>query len=665
MNHIEWLSISALWLLLGLIPVLLVYILRMPRLRVKIPSAVHFERLGFEKKGLQQKRTLIACAIQLIILALLAIGASQPLLTSGREQKRHVVLIMDTSASMRSCDKPGGKSRFDRAKQLAGKLVMNMEHGDQMLIMQVGAQAGVVQQFEKERQTLQQAVEGMEAGYECTRLMEAFKLTAEIIEPLKDVQVYLISDGAAVLKAGRGEDQEKLEKVFKVTRFVGVGDQAENMGIVGFGARRNRDSDRDFSVLLNIFSMFKERRHARLELKVGADVIDVEELELEPGRIMSKEFEKEVILGGPFQAEITILGEDGNETADALLEDNKAYEWLPKLERITVLLVSAPKKTNMVVARQEAETDTGADVKADTDKEAKDKKPDYLEAFMSSSIGVKGFMVPPGKYHPDFKVDAMIFYNWYPAPDQLPECDTVFINTSGETPGKLGEYIERPMMQNWNRTHPLMNYIALNNLVLSEMRPWEGKKKELETVAQAVQGPLILAGKRQQYKTIYMAFDPRGSDLPFRVAFPVFLSNALQWFQQDRQDHSLSQISPGQIYKIRVREDKEKIQAIRVINPQGESEDIPVSGGYALYSNTHVPGIYQYRIGDREHGFAVSLCDQDETMIAEREVWREKFEAAKQEHAPWVARELWYLIGLMVLVAVGVESYLFHQRIIF
>ena len=636
MNQLYFLpDTSALWAL-GILTfcllalVIALYILRMPRSRIPFPSLSFLEALQVDARRRRRRlRTFLAILLQVLILALLAASAARPLLSSGRLSERRIVLVMDVSASMRARDGEGGKTRFAEAKERAHGIIRQMEYGDRALIIAADSEARIVQQFEKDRRTLYRTINAMQPGFQSTNLGRAFDLLREVIRPLADPQVYLLSDGAETL--GSDEYQEVLAK----TQLIRVGETRGNIGVVGFSARRNMDSERDFSALVALHNTFEEPRKVAVTLRIGGKPVDVRELELQPRQLHTEAYEKTLLVGGTLKAEVTLP--DGKPT-DAFPVDNVAYEWIPKTERIKVLVV-AP------------EEELGG----------------YLDASMSANIGVQGYRVTPEKYRRNYDVGAMIFYNW--TPPEFPDCDVILVNTRGENPAAhIAEgAILRPLMRTWDRTHPLMNYIGLENLLLASALGAKGTDW-MEPVARTVQVPIILAGRRGPQKLVFVGFDPKKSDFPFRLAFPVLVSNSLLWFTQEETGARATQARPDEVYEIRIPKDvRERPETITVVDPLQNKTELKVIGDSAPFTHTHVVGAYTYQLGRLEHGFAVNLADAKESDIGEREGFQQAFAEAKAavQDAPVVERELWFLLNWIALAFLCVEAYVFHRRILF
>ena len=629
MHQIHFIEHSALWALGLILAVIGFYLLRMPRQRLRLPSLVFLQMLKLESSRLPRRwRTILSMVLQGVLLLLLAFSAARPLLTSGKLENRRLVLVLDVSASMQARIPEENTTRFELAKQKARDIVRRMEHGDRMLIIACDNEARIIRQFEMDRRTLYRTLDALKPSARTTNLAPALELVKEVTRPFPEADVYLITDGASE------PDSDACKDVLTKTHTIIVGSAAGNVGIVDFSSRRNLNSERDFSSVMVLLNTYEEPRKVSIKMSIDDTLVDAREVTLEPGEEHLEVFEGTLLVGGAFTAEVVLLEQD---VVDIFPSDNVAYEWIPKPERMRVM-VFAP------------EEDLGG----------------YLDAAMSANIGVQGYRATPKDYNASYDVSAMIFYNWLP--EKLPDRHLVMVNTRGQNPYVNIESgpVLRPLMNTWDRTHPLMNYIGLENLLLDEALSVKGTEW-MEPVAHTVQSPIILAGKQGRWKHIFVAFDPKKSDFPFRLAFPVLLSNALLWFTTE-DTAALTQISPGRPVTIPVPEDRRKdTNTITLVKPNGEKQTLAVVAGTATYTDTERLGVYRYQVGAREHGFGVNLASAAESNISCRPVFQEarENEPVNEEEAPALERELWFLLNWIALAIVCVEMFLYHRRVLF
>ena len=113
----NFLAPAGLWLLALAIPLIVLYFIRTRRRELQVPSlllwdtAPRFEGNSAFFQKMQRDPLLL---LQLLALVLLAIALARPFMTVMGEGERRVVVVLDTSASMKAKDV--SPSRFDEAR---------------------------------------------------------------------------------------------------------------------------------------------------------------------------------------------------------------------------------------------------------------------------------------------------------------------------------------------------------------------------------------------------------------------------------------------------------------------------------------------------------------------------------------------------------------------
>src|SRR5256886_12902852 len=121
----------------------------------------------------------------------------------------------------------------------------------------------------------------------------------------------------------------------------------------------------------------------------------------------------------------------------------------------------------------------------------------------------------------------------------------VFVNAvPPDVPLEVLGRIERPIIMDWDRAHPIMRHVELAKVAIEDalrIRPLAAGRPLVE----AVGGPLIYALEEPDRKGIFIGFDLFKTDFPLRVAFPLILSNSLRWLPPAGLDQSSLQLAAG------------------------------------------------------------------------------------------------------------------------
>jgi hypothetical protein len=151
----------------------------------------------------------------------------------------------------------------------------------------------------------------------------------------------------------------------------------------------------------------------------------------------------------------------------------------------------------------------------------------------------------------------------------------------------------------WSQRHPVMRYVDLGEVTIGQalrLLPRGG-----EVLAEG-DTPLIWAHEGDGVRAVVMAFALDQSDLPLRVAFPIFLSNALSWLSgADRiyQTGDTVAIPSGSVP-----------EAV-VDMPDGARHRLAASSGRVVIPYVERAGIYTVRVGSREQRLAVNPAAEE------------------------------------------------------
>ena len=242
----------ALLLLFLLVPVALLYRLRVRAPRRTVGTGLFWQKALAEERSRgrwQRWRSPVSLALQMILVALLAVAAAGP----QAPAPKRMVLIIDNSATMRATDvKP---IRLDEAKKVARRLIDSLRSCDEMAVVTVSPDPTEVQPLTSDRELLNSAVDSVQALAEPAAIEWAVKLAREI--PMRDEdrlkpglpaetppRIVLITDACA--KEATKRAQESGVEVLR------VGTAAGNLAITCFTGRRSRVEPAKCEVLVEV-----------------------------------------------------------------------------------------------------------------------------------------------------------------------------------------------------------------------------------------------------------------------------------------------------------------------------------------------------------------------------------------------------------------------------
>jgi Ca-activated chloride channel homolog len=118
----------------------------------------------------------------------------------------------------------------------------------------------------------------------------------------------------------------------------------------------------------------------------------------------------------------------------------------------------------------------------------------------------------------------------------LTEGNVILIDTvAPNLPLALTGKVQAPRVLSPLAKHPLTEGLSLGDLRVGEALRVSLKGEGI-VLARSAEGPLLVALELRRLRLLFLGFDLTASDLPLRVAFPVLIHNALQWFQPQRRE---------------------------------------------------------------------------------------------------------------------------------
>ena len=98
----------------------------------------------------------------------------------------------------------------------------------------------------------------------------------------------------------------------------------------------------------------------------------------------------------------------------------------------------------------------------------------------------------------------------------------------------VGEALDNPIVTEQETDSPLMTHVRLDNVLMPEAKKLDFKP-EHQVLASSVGGePLYCSLERDEGKLLVLTVNLAKGDLPLRTAFPIMMTNALNWYQDSR-----------------------------------------------------------------------------------------------------------------------------------
>lgn len=660
--------------LLGLLfvpAVIAMYLLKLRRDEAVVPSTLLWTRLVADVEAnapWQKLRRSLLLLLQLLLVIALALLAARPFLERPAGLARDIVLVVDTSASMGATDVV--PDRLTVAKQAAVDALRELPTGGKVSVIAADRSARIVVNESSDLGRVRDAIDGIAVTHSRGDMADALQLASKLAARSGDAQILVATDGA-VASRPTGETDVPI-------RVLPVGRERRNQAIVGLAVRPGAVGVGG-SVFVSIANQDLQLASRRVEVWGDGSLLEVRDVTVEPqarANVIVDDLPRSV---EGLEVRLTSADLEATGDPDQLALDDRAWAVIPP-DRTRLILVVGPGDA-------------------------------YLETALGYLPNVELYGVeeygPETERNDGRSWDLVIFQGTLPA--ELPRTAILGIAPPRSSPlGEVEGTLENPGIGSLDPEEPILRYVDLSTTHIAE-----AKRMTLPDWARSVipgprGAPLLYAGERDGLPTAVLAFEPRMSDLPLQVAFPILLAN-LTGELLGGSDTPTEAVAPGTPVELTIPAGAIELT---VTAPDGTATTLVPSttgGSSVTFAGTDQPGIYTVTpVPDPDASaapsasgtpgasetpgasagvgasgspppddpfapvrFAVDLFDVDEANIAPgapalleslgRDLRTEPSAGDGPTERPTSRDELWVPIVLSVLVVLCVEWALYHR----
>lgn len=603
----NFLSPASLFLFGLAIPIIALYILKLRRRREPVSTLMFWEQLFKERQTtslFQRLKHLLSLLLQLLFLALLVLAVARPQFAFITKSARQLILIVDHSASMNAVlnfdpdnSKDAGpetESRLDSAKETALQIVRGLRFMDEMSVISCHTRPIIHTPFTRHQKTIREAIESIEPTDIKTDLKPAIDLALAVAQTKPNPEIIILSDFQKISEETladfqnlqsentKPDDDDQEQKRNIKLHLLQIGEENDNVGITQFRVRKSIVNAFDYETLLSVINTSDEEKKCSVELYFNESLFDVRPYTLSPGEIKTEIFSNFTFEGGELKAVLDI--------EDALKTDNVAYATLPIRESITVLLVTEenPFLRNALAVDEKI----NLTVATPTEYEANTQEFEVIifDRYSPTSLGDGNFM-----------------FIYPPNSDTPPNIGTGDSVATWE----IGEEIETPIITEWERTHPILQHVQLENVLIGKayaVTPPPTSK----ILVRSFEAPVVFVDVTPKRKIVFAAINILESDLPLRIAFPVIMANTITWFVQGDKIEEYHLLT-GEVLRYKfdaqeIEEVKNKLpqdetvenpqMTVKITGPDDETWDIPIDNDELLFDQTQLAGFYALTLTD-------------------------------------------------------------------
>lgn len=623
-------------LLLLLIPVVVMYFLKLKRTRQEIPSLLLWQQVIADQRvnaPFQKFRRNLLLWLQLLLLTLLALAASQPFIRGRDSLSKNLPILIDCSASMGAIDSKTKKSRLELAKEQVRTIIDNLLSDQQLMLIEVHNSAQRLTTLTNNKAELRQALDRIEVVDVPSRLEDALALARGQSRLVEIPSVRLYSDGNVPTRPNpvTGEPQAIIdfELPFQVDYFR-IQSAGGNTGITSLNATRSNSSQWEVFVRLECSPEAAGNGQFRLSKLVDGQPVTIGEERV----ILSPGDSQRLVFTLDAESELALKAELIPADFDALATDNTAWIELPEGRDLQVYC------------------------------------PPTLPAFRHALHGHSGVKLDPPEGKPSELATWDLVITDTPATDLARTASTYL--TIGHVPkelaGKMTIEEGQATVVDWKRDTPLMQHVQLREVLMVDepvLSPGvtDNVLEELgfQSLCHGSRGPLIL--ERQSGSRLYLhwLFKLDRTTLPYRLAFPILATNLINLSLRQAELADVKAASTGLLPAVKLLPET----TYRITNPRGEHAELKSDDeGWLSGASARSVGRYEIRDGGRlVRELGVSLINPAESSLTGVEKFETK-EASVEATTSQLDTDkpIWVLLALLSLCVLFVEWWYFQKK---
>ncbi len=607
--------------------IILLYLLKIRRRTVVVPAVFLFPQITTDVRAnalWQRLRFHWLMVLQLLVALLLVTALARPAIMGRGWQGQTVVFVLDASASMNATDvKP---SRFEEAKRRVEKWLNDLRPSDQVALILAATEPKVIVPLSSPS-TLHSALRTQIRATDAPAdVGAALRLAAALVANRNNATIVLVSDGSFSQVTDFSPGSAKLV-------YESVGKTDLNAGFVFSDAKisaprtqhpaqpsapRTPHYAQIFVALRNFSS---KQLKGTLSLFVDGKLSAAKEVTLQPHQVKGE------IVSVPVTVRHAMLKWECSD--DVLPTDDVVHFVGFGRQPIRILLVSSG---NFFLERALV---LEPDCLVDKAPQLPEREGNPYDIIIFDGTKPPSYSIRTP--HPALRTAKSFWL--------IGVTDGEFVTQVGVT--------DQPTITAWERDHPVLRFVDLSAVLVDKAlkvkpAPWA------QTIADAKDTPLIVAGERAGKRWLFVGFNLLDSDFPLRVGFPIFVANALRWSVGGQRWEQGFTVKAGSIVSLTVPD-----QQVSLRHPDGRTEIIKAPEHLLTLRATEQVGVYELRSGNLRVNFAVNLLNADESDIAPKQTITLGAHTVAAQTPKLTWRDFWWLFILLALFVLAIEWFVF------
>jgi von Willebrand factor type A domain/Aerotolerance regulator N-terminal len=645
--------------------VLLLYILRLRRRQVEVPFSRLWARVLQDREPTsfwRRLKRILSMLLQIAILALLLGAIADPRDKTELKRGRHILILLDTSASMQAVDATpkkgeeakGPRSRIQAAKKEIHDLINKKRRNDYVMLVRMDGQVTPVSPWTRDKAELQESLGNIETAETAADIGRGLRFAADTLRGLKDPMLVLVGDGQydaehlrCVFWGKKAPANFNCEAPDDATKKPGKRPAAMRpaamrpaaMRPVARGRRRRpkpMEQPRPMAPRPEVVAA--ERFIDAIAMgKIDAYAITVGKSSNNVGIIA---FNARRNPADKFSHQLFVKVKNYRKTA---VRVNLAVSTGAVLPEIVPLEIG-PKETKQYIKKGlpaagkqligKLEPSGGGKTLDDFPLDDKayallpKRRKSKVLLVSAGNLYIEGTLlldeeninyqrITPAAWTPSLakKYDTVIFDDF--TPPRLPRTGNflLFDPRGKESPVEIEKRVKDPEIwwpsSDKDKRHQIMDYIRVKDVRALESSVFKPQKKDIPLIRLDERGPVYaLLRKEQGRKIVVVGFSSQQTNWVMRIGFPVFLLNTVAYFAGENT-RLISTYRTGETWQIPL----EVVQdLVEVVDPKKKKFKAPMKEGKVTFYGRHI-GFHTIYAGKHSVQIAANLANPAESDI--------------------------------------------------
>ena len=611
------------WFFTALIPLVILYFLKLKRPRLEIPSLALWQSVVNDQRvnsPFQKFRRNLLLLLQLILLSLVILALMQPFINAGNDDAEFLPVLIDCSASMSSKIDGSDQTRLEAAKEMAAEMIENLGGRGKIALFAFSSGGRRMTEFTDNTDLLLRGLEKIQPTHRASKLDEVLRMADAYGRSALVERVVIITDGNL-------NDRVEFELPFEldIRRVDGGGN---NLGITEMNARRSGPNSWD--VFVRVSGSAVDPIPADLVLRKDDQVVGRESI------IASKEESERVVFTIDTADSALLEAQLEPSEFDSLDIDNSVWLSLPEPRPLRVWTAES------LYSWQHALNVTA---ELDLDATAEPQAPEY-DLIISDKPDLQGTHAP------------IVVYTGF-IPEDLEDIVGLSDVDVDTTPVEIVD---------WLQTAPLLRHVRLRDVQIAEKTKFADdvtaqdlEDRGYEVLIHGAEGPLMLQKRRGLETEYFFLFHTDRSTLPYRLAFPILVTNVIEAALQQASLSEVAAAPTGVLPPIAVEADR----SYEIRNTEGVSTTMK-SSATGVLNGTPGETVSRYDVIDGDEVVAsvgtgllssleTSLDSVAELQFAELKVDAEATKLVESD------RDLWWPLAMLAFVFLLLEWWYFQR----